>query len=187
MPESSTRPAILTPQTGAPEQVGTGAASDNLRSLEMCDTADFSNVDGSDAAAVRDALSRTTFGHILDDAGIDAMCAAGMGRELLPNATTVIPQSLVAWIDPDIAQLEAITDKAELAWLICTKPIYGTCERRVKLIKSVADEGFFGAFAQAMLTLPTNKARRPWPWWYRPWRRTGASPLPNLFQAFGEG
>lgn len=147
------------------------------------------DIDFANPVEVKDALARTTFGNLFSDEAVETACRRGTARDLFPNSPMDEDhphvQSMRNWVEPSVDNLWAELDLETRALMITSSQVYGTDEDRRALILSVKDAGIFGALAQANLPEPEPTRRRPWPWWYRPWRRNRSSSIwPNLFARF---
>jgi hypothetical protein len=149
------------------------------------------NDDLKDPKSVKLLLSKTTFGEIIPDHTIEAMCAAGLAQELFPNGSIDENHpNARAWLEmvsPTFADLWNEEDLELRARLIIERGVYGIDNASRDLILSVADSGMLGGLAQANLREPEPSRRRPWPWWYRPRSRQMSQITgPNLFKLLGE-
>jgi hypothetical protein len=154
------------------------------------DAFDPGEIDFSDPIAVKCALEQTTAGCLFTDEAIASMCAQDLARTLFFNGPMDENHPHVValrdWVEPTYDHLSEVEDKQLLALLICDGIMYGTTKECQELIKSVEDEGIFGALAQAKLQ-PPMAIRTKRPSWYRPFKPSSfRGQTPNLFEAFGE-
>ncbi|MEY9135021.1 hypothetical protein ACVMII_003925 [Bradyrhizobium diazoefficiens] len=148
------------------------------------------DVDFTDPVAVKTALGNETFGHLLPEETIEAMCKQGLGRELFANcAKDENHPQLVAlreWVDPSPDHLWLIEDLELRAFEIIVNQVHGTDPKRRELILSVEQSGVFGALAQANLREARTVARVR-PYWYSPRsRKRSPNVMPNLFTPIEE-
>ncbi len=105
----------------------------------------ISDVDGTDPASVRAALSREPFGYLISDEAIEKLCREGRGTDLFPPRYPTWRYGIdpvtypCILIPPTIEELEAIEDKQHLAMLIRDLNIRGTTPRIRALIRSTIE------------------------------------------------
>ncbi|MGY3388759.1 hypothetical protein ACVWW6_001350 [Bradyrhizobium sp. USDA 3311] len=148
------------------------------------------DIDFSNPVAVKAALTQTTFGHIVPDDTIEAMCRAGIARELFANCgmDENHPQlvALREWVAPTPDHLWLIDDLELRAFEIIVNRVHGTDPQRRELILSVADSGVFGTLAQANLCEARTIAHVR-PYWYTPRsRKRSPNVMPSLFTSAEE-
>ena len=162
-----------------------------VHDLSAFDNYRLSKADLENADTCWRAIQKTLVGEFIVREGFHQFFEAGGVRDLfladLNDAETSQQSSVwMEMLDADITKLEKLESLEEVAFAIIFTPIYGTDDRRRKLILSVADVEYWGWMAQAFLAPPMPQVKRPWPWWYRPWKKPdGSRFMPNLFVLFG--